>query len=392
MSEHDTDLDFDFFDDDEPTTRQAVDEDAPSGAEQEPGERRGSRRPPPGRPPVGMTPLLRLAGLIAFAILIVVLLVFWISSCQGASKKSSYRHYYEKVGVVAKDSEQVGRELNDALTTQGIKFGELQSKLNGLAEREQQNVAALRAIGPPGPLRLQHQEGLESLEFRVSGLRGLADGFARAARAPKNVTTNALELLEPPAQRLVASDVVWSDLFQAPAQGNGGVLQREGISGVAVPGSVFVASPDYASSRYWEAILQRLQGAATSGGTSGGLHGTGIVKTAALPANQELSQTTENTVTATTDLGFAVTVEDTGDSQEVQIKVTLTIQQSPTPIVQTKTIDLINPGEQKTVTFRNLGQVQFATKTTVKVDVAPVPHEVRTSNNSASYPVIFSLG
>jgi hypothetical protein len=392
MSEHDSDLDFDFFDDDEPTARQAVDEEASADPEQEPRERRGSRRPPPGRPPVGMTPLLRLAGLIAFAILIVVLLVFWISSCQGASKKSSYRNYYEKVGVVANDSEQVGRELNDALTTQGIKFSELQSKLNGLAQREQQNVAALRAISPPGPLRFQHQEALESLGFRVSGLRGLADGFAQASRAPKNVTTNALKLLQPPATRLVASDVVWADLFQAPAQGNGGVLQRQGITGVAVPGSIFVASPDYASSRYWEAILQRLQGAATSGGTTGGLHGTGIVKTVALPGNQELSQTTENTVTATTDLGFAVTVEDTGDSQEVQIKVTLTIQQQPTPIVQTKTIDLINPGEQKTVVFRNLGQVQFATKTTVKVDVAPVPNEAKTDNNSASYPVIFSLG
>jgi hypothetical protein len=393
MSEHDTDLDFDFFDDDEPVTRQTVDEEGQPDPEQGPGEkRRGSRRPPSGRSPVGMTPLLRLAGLIAFAILIVVLLVFWISSCQGASKKSSYKHYYEKVGVVAKDSGQVGRELNDALTTQGIKFSELQSKLNGLAQSAQQNVAALRAISPPGPLRLQHQDALESLEFRVSGLRGLADGFARASRSPKNVTTNALRLLQPPAQRLVASDVVWADLFQAPAQGNGGVLQRQGITGVAVPGSIFVVSSDYASSRYWEAILQRLQGAATSGSTSGGLHGTGIVKTVALPANQELSQTTENTVTATTDLGFAVTVEDTGDSQEVQIKVTLTIQQSPSPIVQTKTIDLINPGEQKTVVFRNLGQVQFATKTTVKVDVAPVPQEKNTSNNSAAYPVIFSLG
>ena len=87
----------------------------------------------------------------------------------------------------------------------------------------------------------------------------------------------------------MTSDVVWDDLFQAPAQGNGGVLEREGITGVAVPGSNFVPSPDYASSRYWEAILQRLQGAATSGGTTGGgLHGTGIVKTVALPANQEL--------------------------------------------------------------------------------------------------------
>jgi hypothetical protein len=282
--------------------------------------------------------------------------------------------------------------MNDALTTQGIKYSELESKLNGLADREQQNVAALRDIGPPGPLRLEHQQALESLEFRVSGLRGLADGFAQASRTPKNVTTNALKLMLPPAQRLVTSDVVWADLFQAPAQGNGGVLEREGITGVAVPSSIFVTSPDFASSRYWEAILQRLQGASASGGTSGGLHGTGIVKTVALPGNQELSQTTENTVTATTDLGFAVTVEDTGDSQEVQIKVTLTIQQSPSPIVQTKTIDLINPGEQKQVVFRNLGQVQFATRTTVKVDVAPVPQEKNTSNNSASYSVIFSLG
>ena len=72
--------------------------------------------------------------------------------------------------------------------------------------------------------------------------------------------------------------------------------------------------------------------------------------------------------------------------------MTLTIQQSPTPIVQTKTIDLINPGEQKTVIFRNLGQVQFATRTTVKVDVQPVPEEKNTANNSGEYPVIFSLG
>ncbi len=391
LSDYETDLDFEFFDD-EPAGRghdPLVEEEHPPGRQP---QRRPPRRPPPSRPPVAMTPLLRLAGLIAFAILIVVLFVFWISSCQGASKKNSYKRYYEKVAVVAKDSEQIGRELNDALTTQGITFSDLNSKLTGLAQREQQDVTALRSITPPGPLRLQHQEGLESLEFRVSGLRGLASGFQEASRSPANVTGNALKLLQPPAARLVASDVVWDDLYQAPAQGNGGVLEREGITGVAVPGSNFVTSPDYASSRYWEAILQRLQGAATSAGTSGGLHGTGLNEVKALPAGQVLTADTENTVTGGADLGFAVTIEDTGDSQEVQVKVTLTIQQTPTPIVQTKTIDLINPGEQKTVTFRNLGQIQFATRTTVKVDVQPVPDEKNTSNNSAEYPVIFSLG
>jgi CARDB protein len=387
MTERDTDLDFDFFDDD-PEPPERFDEEGPPREPVQAGGGRPPRRPPMARPPVGLTPLLRLAGLIAFAILIIVLFVFWISSCQGASKKNSYKRYMDRVSVVAKDSEQIGRELNDALTTPGIKFAELNTKLSGLAQQEQQDVAAVRATSPPGPLRLQHQEAVEALEFRVSGLRGLAEAFARASRAPKNVTGNAL-LLAGQAERLVSGDVVWDDLFKDPAIEE---LRRQGITGVAVPDSSFVPNPDYASTRFWEAILQRLQGAATTSGTSGGLHGTGLISTKALPGNQELSSSTENTVTATTDLGFAVTVEDTGDSQEVQVKVTLTIQQTPSPIVQTKTIDLINPGEQKTVTFHNLGQVQFATRTTVKVDVQPVPEEKNTSNNSAQYPVIFSLG
>ena len=183
MSEHDDDLDFDFFDD-EPPARTVVEEEEPARTpppETDGGGGRPPRRPPTVRGPMGMTPLLRLAGLIAFAILIVVLFVFWISSCQGASKKNSYKSYYEKVAKVSKASDQIGRELNDALTTQGIKFSELDSKLTGLSQREQQDVAAMRGIHAPGPLRLQHQEAIEALEFRVSGLRGLAEGFRQAS-------------------------------------------------------------------------------------------------------------------------------------------------------------------------------------------------------------------
>ena len=181
--------------------------------------------------------------------------------------------------MVAQDSEQHGRELNDALDDAGDRSSPTSStRISSIAQGEQQNVSAARALGPPGPLRLQHQEAIEALEFRVSGLRGLADGVRRRrAQSPKNVNSNAVNLLQPPAERLIASDVVWDDLFQAPAQGNGGVLQREGISGVAVPGSLFVAKADYASAAFWAPMLQRLQGSSTGGSTGGGLHGTGLV-------------------------------------------------------------------------------------------------------------------
>jgi hypothetical protein len=85
-------------------------------------------------------------------------------------------------------------------------------------------------------------------------------------------------------------------------------------------------------------------------------------------------------------------VEDSGDSQEANIPVTVTIQQSKGGnIVRTAKIGFINPGEQKTVSFSNFGAVNFGATATVKVEVRPVQGETKTDNNSADYPVIFSL-
>jgi hypothetical protein len=380
MSERETDIEFDFFEDLEP---QEPVEEQPRRRLRPPGPP-GPRRP--GRPGPGVAPLLRLAGLILFAILVVVLLVFWVQSCNGASKRSAYKSYMEKVGAIARQSDADGRKLNDALTTPGIKASELADRLDGLAQQEELAANQAVQLSSPGPLRAEQLDLVEALEFRVSGLRGLADTFRRTAGS-KDIAGGGV-LLAAQAQRLVTSDIVWNDRFKQPSVRE---LKNQGVTGVAPPDSTFVQNPDFASSRFWVAILDRFHGVSSTGTTTG-LHGTGLGPVKALPSNQALDPNAENTVTARTDLGFAVTVEDTGDSQEVQVKVTLTIQQQPTPIVKTQTIDLINAGEQKTVIFRNLGQVQFATKTTVKVDIQPVPGEKNTSNNSASYPVIFSLG
>jgi hypothetical protein len=382
MSDFGDDIEFDFFD--EPETR-----------EDQPRQRivRRSGGGPPRRsvrPPAGFTPLLRLAGLIAFAILIVVLLVFWVQSCQGASKRNSYRHYMEKVGAIAQSSAQTGKELNDLLTTPGLKEADLEQKLDSFAQQERQNVAQALRLKPPGPLRAENEHLTEALQFRVSGLRGLSDGFRTTAgqKADQAAAAQAGTLLASQADRLVASDVIWDDLFKSPATDE---LRKQGIGGVVVPESRFLSNPDLAAARSMVPVWQRIHGA-TTGGTPGGLHGTGLVSVKALPQGQTLSASTENTVTASTDLAFAVTVQDTGDNQEVSIPVTLTIQRSPQNIVKKATIDLINAGETKTVTFSNLGQPPFGVKTTIKVDVQPVPGEKNTGNNSAEYPVIFSLG
>jgi len=380
MSERETDdIEFDFFDEpDEETVTQRRRAVRPSGP-------RGPRRPL--GPPAGLTPLLRLVGLIAAAILAVVLLVFWIQGCQSNAKQHSYSNYMADVSKIAQASTQLGRNLNDLLTTPGLKEADVENKLNSFAQQEQQDVARAQSLNPPGHLRDAHQHLIEALEFRVSGLRGLSDAFKSTANT-KN-SDRAGTLLAEQAQRLVASDIVWDDLFKTPSTQ---ILQQQGIHGVAVPESTFVQNPDLASARTFSPVFLRIHGAST-GGAPSGLHGTGLVSVKALPSGQTLSTAAETTIVASTSLAFEVAVQDTGDNQEVRITVTLTIQKAGTPIVKKATLDVINPGETKNVVFRNIDTTGvFGTPTHLKVDVAPVSHEANVKNNSAEYPVLFSLG
>jgi hypothetical protein len=237
----------------------------------------------------------------------------------------------------------------------------------------------------PGPLHDANEGAVEALELRVVGLTGLRTAFQDSADA-----TDAAEVgqqLAAQMKRLEASDVVWADLFRAPAIAQ---LDDEGIEGVQVPASEFVATDDLVAASALAAVWQRIQGAST-GGTPTGLHGNQIAYVKALPAGTLLSSETETTIKVSTQLAFEVGVEDSGDSQEVRVKVTLTIPKQPEPIVQTKTIPIIDPGETKAVTFQIGALVPFGEQIALKVDVDPVPGETNTGNNSDEYPVIFTL-
>jgi hypothetical protein len=382
MDPRDDDIEFDFFDE-EPATTEAQSSQSRVRLPRRGGRGTGLREP--AGPPRGLTPLLRLLALIAIVVAALVFFGLLVQSCASTSKKDAYRSYMTKVGSIAQSSASDGAQVATDLTTPGVKVSDLASKLDGVAAQERQNVTAAQRLDPPGRLRPEHEELIEALQLRVTGVQGLADTFRQTATS--KASTDAA-LLAAPAERLLASDVTWDDLFRVPATSE---MKTQGISGVVAPESHFVTNQSLITEQSMVLVLQRLRGASTSGGTPTGIHGTNIVDTKVEPGGQTLSPSSENTVTAGVDLAFVVTISDSGDSQEVGIKVTLTIQKAQGAIVKTQTVDLINPGQTKSVTFKNLGQVPFALRTTVNVDVAPVPGEHNTNNNKASYSVIFSL-
>ncbi len=384
MSSYDDDIDFDFFD--EPETQEATQRRRLPRFERPPG---GGGPRPPLRTPTGLTPLLRLVGLILFAIFIVVVLVLWVQSCRGAAKHDTYASYIDRARAIGHASDQIGDEVQRKLTTPGIKRDALVSSLEGYASSQDQALTDAESIRPPGPLRTEHSHLIDALQLRAQGLHALARGFAQAS--VKTATKDG-ETLSQQAQMLTASDVVWNVFFYDATKQE---LTRQSITGVNVPQSSFFPNPELAGTTSMVRLVQGFGGASTGGQQSTGSCPCGdeLVSVEALPQGITLTTSQPNTVKATTDLAFRATVKNSGNVQETQVPVTLTIGTGPTAIVKHQTITLIDPGTTTTVTFKgfNLPASMFGAKEQLKVEVAPVSNETRTQNNSATYDVFFSV-
>jgi hypothetical protein len=314
-----------------------------------------------------------------------VLLVVWVEGCTEEAKLDRNRTYLADIGAIGSASARLGQQVATTLTTPGLNEEDLDAKLGGYVQTAENQTQQAEDLDAPGPMVVPNAGAVEALRYRANGLRGLQAAFKGSV--DETDASVAGQMLLDQTRRLLASDIIWTDSFQEPAKV---VLDDEGIEGLTVPSSEFITTDDLVSQSSLAAIWQRIQGAST-GGTPTGLHGSGIAYVKALPSGQLLSTTTETTIKVTDELKFEVGVEDTGESQEVRIKVTLTIPKQPDSIVKTATIPIIDAGETKAVTFTVGALVPFGEQTSVKVDVDPVPGETNTTNNTAEYPVIFTL-
>lgn len=389
MSEHDDDIDFDFFGEPEP----------------EPPRRRLVRRPggsPPGGPPpprrpgapaASATPVVRLVSLIVFAIAMILILVFAVRSCESSNQSAAYKNYMGKVATIATDSDSVGTQLSTLLANQSLTEAKLETKLQGLIEQQNIDISKASKLTPPGPLRQAQAQMVEALQLQSNGLSGLLAVFK--ATASKRGSTEVMKsgvLLSQQMYKIVAGDVIWADMFVSPARK---VLQKQGIAGVSPPTLVFLDDPTQATRNSMGSFWQQIHGIQSSStSTTTGKHGTGISYVKVFPSNQTLTEGVTKTIQIKSNLTFVVGVQNTGDYLEQNVKVTLVIHQNAPykSITQSKVIPEIYNGATQEVEFRgpfNLGTMISVVP--INVDVHPVTGEANLSNNSATYEVRFSF-
>lgn len=325
---------------------------------------------------------MRLAALIGGIIVVAVLIVVGVTSCRGDGAKGDYESYFQSVGPLARASDDIGSQFMQLLAQPGLTLDELETQLNGLAEQQAQVVQRTQALEVPTTL-VEAQQGLvDSMQLRENGLRGMAKAVSQIQ--PSTDPAEAGRILSEQGNRLIAGDVVYADSFQGRSEA---VLRQEGVSGVQVPDSVFLTNPDVVSTASMTALIERIN---QGGAPAGGAHGNGIARVVAQPDGVELSTDVENELVVTEGFAIEVMVENSGDFQETNVQVRLTIQGNPA-VKKSARIELINPGETVTVTFTDFVELPYATPTTLKVVVKPVEGEENTANNSADYPILLTL-
>ena len=382
-----------------------------------PPSRKGRSRPSMPAKPRGKGPQ-RLLVLVIGVLIVLVAGYFLVQRCQRDREVSAYQGYVAKSNEIAKASGTVGSEFSSAVLTAGQTPDGLDKSLTREIQSQQQIAANAAQLDAPDGVSSYKPFLVQSMQYRVSGLQGLQKALRTAFTAAG--TTGQVPLEQSAAvaatfQRLIASDVVYSDSYQEPVKQ---VLAQKSIN-ASVEDSQFIDPKliEFAAPQRMQSILNALLGgvpvdgggtitttdangnpvtttADNGGATQGALHGTTLISTLFNPGGTQLDPASVNEVDSANDMSLAITVQNSGDATEVAIKVNVVLRAKGMDdrALPTGEITTLDPGAQGTVEIPfGLSDIVFDSVVTAKVTVEKVPGEQNIDNNIGVYQIQFRL-
>jgi hypothetical protein len=327
-------------------------------------------------------------GMLAAGIVVVVLVLLLLTrACSGSSATSENQAYFNQVKTVLAKSDAAGAQLHDLLNSrQPVKLKQVRARLTTMRAQAQSAVTAATNLKPTKQVASLQPWLLQTLSYRVNGLDCMITAMPQAYHAKPALAGG--KLLVPCTQRMLASDIIYTDSYSTPATAT---LHKDGID-VQVPTSVFLDESDASAltPAGMGAVLQRWKPSSAHG-----LHGLSLNTVVAKQGDGKLVTLQAGTVNTVKvhGMSFLITASNGGDFTEYNIPVKLTIGTGANKVTRTATISQIKKGQKQTVTISGFESttLQFDKPVPLTVLVTPVPGERTASNNSQTYQVIFSL-
>jgi len=318
--------------------------------------------------------MLRRGLALGGGLIVLILLVLGVKGCLDARAERALSDYADDVTQIVDETDQTSKAFFSKLEDPGsLTVTEFTNEVNADRSAMDNYAARVDGLSAPGDMG-RAQSTLElAYELRSSAMGEIADRMSTAlgdAGAAKATAVIARQM-----QKLLAADVLYATIVRPQING---VLADHGIEGNDVPESVFLPDQKWLEEGAVSEALGSVSG--SSAAATPGVHGLGLggVSVNGTELGEEAATiSTEETVEV------EVEVENQGESTENDVSVTVSAGGSELQ----ESIETVGAGETASVTIPLTPTPSG--ETTLEVEVDTVPGEQVSSNNEASYTVLF---
>ncbi len=309
-------------------------------------------------------------------LLVLILIVLGVRGCLDARKNRALGDYADDVTQIVDETDQTSKAFFGKLEDPGsLSVTDFVDEVSADRSAMDNYAGRIDGLDAPGDMR-DAQDNLELVyQLRSSAMGEIAD---RMSTALGDVgSERAMAIIANQMQLLHASDVLYESVVRPEIDG---VLADNGISGSGVPESAFV--PDGIRWLDEAEVSAALGTLSAGGGETSGIHGLGLAGVSVNGA--ELVEGGATGVVGEGAPEVEVQVENQGESTENEVTVSVTVNGSNTLQQDISSIGSLEiQSASIPLTPAPKGEV------TLEVEAQPVPGERVSTNNKASYTVVF---
>jgi len=341
----------------------------------------GGRRRPPA---TSQAILVRRIVLVVAVVAAIVLIAVLVNSCEVNARNSALEDYNNNVASLNAQSVNTGKNFFNALSGPASDPTALQHTLNQAAGEGSSQLRKAKGINVPDEVKGAQQNFVQALQMRGDGMTNIAQQIQPALNpqtAKQTVNQIAAEMA-----RFYASDVLYINYAVPQIIGalRAAGITVGGLGGQQVNSSQFLPSINWLDPTKVAAQLHVQLPSTQTKPVTPGLHGHQLNSVSVGGTTLQTGAT--NSIPASPPPTFILNFANTGQNTETNVICKVTISGSK---VSGQTVVPQTTAGQSTQCQVTLNGTPPKGSQTVSAQIAPVPGEKNTQNNTQTFPVTF---
>ena len=322
----------------------------------------------------------------AALIVVLILIVIGVHSCQVSQANSDLRNYTVNVSSLIQSSNQTSHQFFGLLSSgQGSSnSSNLQSQVDEARLTAENQLGRAKNLDAPGQLESAQTDLVLAMQMRADGIADIAQHLP-AALQPQT-SAGAVEMIAADMARFYGSDVLYKD-YTLPllvrSLHNAGI-PAGGPNGEPINEGQFLPDVQWLLPSFVATELKAPSPGTKSGKIAPGTHGHQLSSVSVGGTTLQTGST--NTVSAQPTPTFTLNFSNSGSNPETGVVCKVTVGGSG--ISGQSVVPRTAAGQSYTCKV-TLGSSPPPGAYTVHASVEPVPGEKITSNNSLSFPITF---